>query len=78
MVKLLLNFGGRDLVMLRKNCGESCLFKAAAYGHVVIVVELLIGVGGREFILMENVKGYSITACIWLRGAGISRWSRLL
>ena len=53
MVKLLLNFGGRDLVMLRQHNGTSCLFKAAARGHVA-VVDLLIDVGGRELIMMEN------------------------
>jgi ankyrin repeat protein len=52
VVNALLEVGGRELVMLTRDNGVSCLFISAKNGHLE-VVRALLEVGGRELVMLS-------------------------
>ena len=58
VVKVLLEVGGRDLVMLTKDDGSSCLYISAHQGHVELV-RMLLEVGGRDLAMLVTEDGRS-------------------
>ena len=58
MVNALLEVQGRELVMLTKDNGSSCLCISAQEGHLG-VVNALLEVGGRELLMLTTDGGFS-------------------
>ena len=61
VTNLLVEAGGRELLMLTNNHGygaESCLHLAAGYGQVQ-VAKKLVEAGGRELLMLTTNDGYS-------------------
>ena len=52
--KLLLDKGGKDLVMMQTNRGKTALHYACGYGAPVEVVKHLLDVGGEELLVMKD------------------------
>ena len=58
MVRALLEAGGRELLMLTKDNGVSCLWISAKEGHLE-VVNALLEAGGRELLMLTKDNGLS-------------------
>jgi DNA-binding LacI/PurR family transcriptional regulator len=62
VVKVLLEVGGRELVMMTQDHGVSCLWISAENGHLE-VVKALLEAGGRELVMLTADDGAS---CLWI------------
>ena len=60
MVDCLLEVGGQQLLSIKNNDGETCLFLSAQNGNVA-VVKRLVRAGRRELILQTRICG---TSCL--------------
>ena len=58
MVNTLLEAGGRELLMLTRDDGTSCLWISAQNGHLE-VVNALLEAGGRELLMLTKDDGAS-------------------
>ena len=58
VAKLLVEAGGRELLMLTTDDGISCLIIAAGEGHLE-VAKLLVEAGGRELLMLTAINGWS-------------------
>jgi len=61
VVKVLLEAGGRELLMLTTDDGTSCLWISAANGHLE-VVKALLEAGGRELAMGNRTSCLLISA----------------
>ncbi len=64
---MLLKAGGRELVMLTKYDGASCLYVSAQDGHLEVVNALLEG-GGRDLVMLTMDGGSS---CLRISAANL-------
>jgi ankyrin repeat protein len=62
VVKALLEAGGRELLMLSRDGGFSCLYVSALGGHLD-VVKALLEVGGGELVMLITGNGQS---CLYI------------
>ncbi len=58
MVRALLEVGGRELAVMTRNDGVSCLMISAEKGHLE-VVNALLEAGGRELVMLTRGDGVS-------------------
>jgi ankyrin repeat protein len=67
VVKALLEAGGRELLMLTKGNGVSCLMVSLQNGHLE-VVKALLEVGGRELLMLTMDNGASCLSLVTATG----------
>jgi len=57
IIKLFLNVGGKELVMIEDAEWDKALHSACREGASVDVVKLLIGVAGKELVIKNDYRG---------------------